>query len=150
MCIFTRPHSMRKAWENGQVSIHPSVCLSHRSTAAAAAGGFAAEVGRRQQIPIDSCCCRATRRPRKFWSDCRQVQHTRFCEARVSSPLEFLNYPRISGESVCSRLSSNGIAGRCRLTADDGGVNDSWLMAVTVSHDLCIQRSATEKFELKQ
>ena len=34
----------------------PSVCLSRRSTATAAAGGFAAEVGRRQQISIDSCC----------------------------------------------------------------------------------------------
>ena len=34
----------------------PSVRLSRRSTATAAAGGFAAEVGRRQQLSIDSCC----------------------------------------------------------------------------------------------
>jgi len=33
--------------------------LSRRSTAAAADGGFAAEVGRGQQISIDSCCCHA-------------------------------------------------------------------------------------------
>ena len=56
-------------------SVRPSLCLSRRSTAAAAAGGFAAEVGRRgQQISIDSCCCRATCGPRKFWSDCKEVQ----------------------------------------------------------------------------
>jgi len=37
-------------------SVRPSVRLSHRSTtAAAAAGGFAAERGRLQQIPIYSC-----------------------------------------------------------------------------------------------
>jgi len=37
-------------------------------TAAAAAGGFAAEVGLGQQISIDSCCCRTTCGPRKLWS----------------------------------------------------------------------------------
>jgi len=36
-----------------------SARLSRRSTAAAADGGFAAEVGRGQQISIDSCCCHA-------------------------------------------------------------------------------------------
>ena len=40
----------------GGPSVCPSVCLSHRFTAAAAAGGFAAEVGRGQQISMDSCC----------------------------------------------------------------------------------------------
>ena len=53
----------------------PSVCLSRRSTAAAVASGFPAEVGRGQQISTNSCC-RATRGPRKFWSDCKEVQHT--------------------------------------------------------------------------
>ena len=38
-----------------------------RRNTAAAAGGFAAEVGRgQQQMSIDSCCCRATCRPRNF------------------------------------------------------------------------------------
>ena len=38
-----------------------------RRNTAAAAGGFAAEVGRgQQQVSIDSCCCRATCRPRNF------------------------------------------------------------------------------------
>jgi len=37
----------------------PSVCLSRRSTAAAAVGGFAAEVGHGQQIvPIDAAVAR--------------------------------------------------------------------------------------------
>jgi len=58
-------------------SVRPSVCLSRRSTAAAAVGGFAAEVGRGQQISIDSCCCRATPGPRKFWSNCNKIRHTR-------------------------------------------------------------------------
>ena len=47
------------AWEaglcNGQASVRPSVCLSHRSTAATAAGGFATHRRRQQQISIDSC-----------------------------------------------------------------------------------------------
>ena len=54
-----------------------SVCLSGRllsrgATAAAATGGFAAEVGRGQQISINSCC-RATCGPRKFWPDCSNI-----------------------------------------------------------------------------
>jgi len=44
---------------NGPVSVRPSVCssvcLSHRSTAAAAAGGFAGERAVPQEISIDSC-----------------------------------------------------------------------------------------------
>jgi len=36
----------------------PSVCLSRRSTAAAACGWLAAELGRGQQTSIDSCGCR--------------------------------------------------------------------------------------------
>jgi len=56
----------------------PFVCLSRRLITAAAAGGFAAEVGRGQQIWIDSCCCRAICGPRKFRSDCKEVQHTCF------------------------------------------------------------------------
>ena len=48
------------------MSFCPSVRLSRRLTAAAAAGGFAAEVGRGQQISTDSCCRRATCGPRKF------------------------------------------------------------------------------------
>ena len=55
-------------------SVRPSVRLSRRLAAAAAAGGFAAEVGRGQQISIDSCCCRATCGPRKMWFDCKEVQ----------------------------------------------------------------------------
>jgi len=35
----------------------PSVCLSHRSTAAATCGWFAAELGRVKLISIDSCRC---------------------------------------------------------------------------------------------
>jgi len=47
----------------------------HRSTSAAATLDtrtklFAAEVRRRQQISIDSCCCRTLCGPRNFWSDC--------------------------------------------------------------------------------
>jgi len=41
-------------------SVGLSVCLSRQSTAAAAAGGFAAEVRRGQQISIDSCWCCTT------------------------------------------------------------------------------------------
>jgi len=33
-------------------NVRPSICLSRRLTAAAATGGFAAEVGREQQISI--------------------------------------------------------------------------------------------------
>ena len=36
-------------------SVRPYVCLSHRLTAAATCGGFAAELGRRQQTSIGSC-----------------------------------------------------------------------------------------------
>ena len=44
----------------------PSVCLSVPSIdKAATAGGFAAELGRGQQISIDSWCCRATCGPIK-------------------------------------------------------------------------------------
>jgi len=57
-----------------QPSVLPSVCLSRQS--AAAAGEFAAEVGRGQHISIDSCCCRATCDPRKLCFDCKEVQHT--------------------------------------------------------------------------
>jgi len=49
---------------NGPVSVRPSV--SSIDSIAAAAGGFAAEVGRRS---IYSCCCRATCGPCKFSSD---------------------------------------------------------------------------------
>jgi len=35
--------------------VRPSGCLSRRSTAAATCGWFAAELGREQQISIDSC-----------------------------------------------------------------------------------------------
>jgi len=56
-------------------SVRPSVCLSRRSTAAAPAGGFAAEVERRQQISIDSCCCRAKCGPRKFRSVNKEVHY---------------------------------------------------------------------------
>jgi len=51
----------------------PSVFLIRRSTAVATAGGFAAEVGRRQQISIVSC---TTCGPRKVCFDCVEVQHT--------------------------------------------------------------------------
>jgi len=50
-------------------SVRSSICLSCRSTAAVAVGGFAAEVGRGQQISIDSCCSHMTCRPHKFWPD---------------------------------------------------------------------------------
>jgi len=40
--------------EQGLCNGRASVCLSHRSTAATAAGGFAAERRRLQQISIDS------------------------------------------------------------------------------------------------
>ena len=60
-------HFTRSAWfAQYAVSVtkrpigRPSVCLSRRSTTAAAATcGFAAEVGRGQQISINSCRCRA-------------------------------------------------------------------------------------------
>ena len=47
-------------------SVRLSVSMSLRTTAAAAAGRFAAEVGRGQQISIDSFYCRVTCRPRKL------------------------------------------------------------------------------------
>ena len=43
-------------------SAHPSVCPVDRP--------------RPQQISTDSCCCRATCRPRNFWSGYKGVQHT--------------------------------------------------------------------------
>jgi len=70
-------HSMRHSVIK-RSSVRPSVCLSSQSTAVAAAGGFAAVVGRLQRISVDSCCYRATCGPRKFWSDCKEVQHTCF------------------------------------------------------------------------
>jgi len=54
-------------------SVRPSVRLSRRSTAAASAGGFAAMIGRGQQISIERCFCLVTRGPRTFWSDCKEV-----------------------------------------------------------------------------
>jgi len=66
-------------------SVCQSICLSRRLTVAAATGGFAADVGRRQQISIDSCCCRATCGPRKFWSDCKEVQHVYTLDFRHES-----------------------------------------------------------------
>jgi len=53
-----------------QPSVLPPVCLSRQS--AAAAGEFAAEVGRGQHISIDSCCCRATCDLRKLCFDVRR------------------------------------------------------------------------------
>ena len=44
---------------NGRLSVHPSVCMSSRPTAAATSRWFAAELGRGQQISIDSCRRRA-------------------------------------------------------------------------------------------
>jgi len=73
------PHSMRYAVDLSVIkrsSVCLSVCLSCRSTAAAPTGGFAAEVGRWQQISIDSCCCCATCGQRKFSSNCKEVLHT--------------------------------------------------------------------------
>jgi len=46
--------------------------MSCLSTAAAAAGGFAAEVRRGTVADIDP----ATGGPRTFWSDYKEVQHT--------------------------------------------------------------------------
>ena len=54
------------------MSVFPSFCLS----VPAAAGGFAAEIWRRQQISINNCCCCAICGPRKSWSDCKEVQHS--------------------------------------------------------------------------
>ena len=68
--------------------LRPSVCLSRRSTAAAVAGGFVAERGRLQQIPIDSCC-RTTCGLCKFWSDCKEVQHRPTCIASNFSDFLF-------------------------------------------------------------
>ena len=45
-----RASSVIKRWD---VRLRPSVCLSRRSTAAASAGEFAAEVGRRPASDID-------------------------------------------------------------------------------------------------
>jgi len=56
----------------------PSVRLSVPSIDRSSDWRFAAEVGRGQQISIDGCCCRTTWELRKFWSDCREVQYTRF------------------------------------------------------------------------
>jgi len=42
-----------KRYSNGGVSVRLSVCLSRRSTAAASAGGFAAEVGHEPAADID-------------------------------------------------------------------------------------------------
>ena len=58
--------------------VFPSVCPSFDSSTGGWAGGFAAEVGRPQQISIDSSCSRATCGPCKFWSDCKEV-HSAVC-----------------------------------------------------------------------
>jgi len=60
-------------------------------TAAAAAGGFAAEVGLGQQISIDSCCCRTTCGPRKLWSPVGDALSAlrQFVTAIVTLPLLF-------------------------------------------------------------
>ena len=70
------------------VTKRSSVRLFRRSTAAASAGGFAAEVGRGQQISIRSCCWRATRGPRKFWSDFKEVQHICWEWKKFGQPAE--------------------------------------------------------------
>ena len=49
-------------------SVHLSIILS-------TASGLAAEVWHKQQTSIDSCCFCVTCGPRKFWYDCKEVQH---------------------------------------------------------------------------
>jgi len=75
--LFRSRHGMRSALQNGRLSVRPSVPSIDSSSDG---GGFAAEVGRGQQISIDSFCCLATCGQPKFWSDCEEVQHqhTRF------------------------------------------------------------------------
>jgi len=52
-------------------SVRPSVCVSPVDRQQLRWVGR----GREQQISIDSSCCCATCGPRKFWSDCKEVQH---------------------------------------------------------------------------
>ena len=76
----------------------PSVCLSHRFTAAAAVGGFAAERQRLQQISIDSCGRRAAgagaqrqMRVASCWDPTEESQHGLVAAIIITD--------RVSGES---------------------------------------------------
>jgi len=60
-----------------------------------------------QQISIDSCCCGATRRPRKFWSDCKEVHHTCFGCFLVNINLDL----------ILSELLAVGLRVSCRAVA---------------------------------
>jgi len=72
LCAFITRSAQYAESVTKRSSVRTSVCLSRRSTAAV--GRFAAELGREQQMLIDSCCCRATCGPLKFWSDGEEVQ----------------------------------------------------------------------------
>ena len=62
VCVRARPSRgiLRRSVSRVYVTVgRPCACLSHRSTTATAAGGFAAECRRLQQLSIDSCGRRA-------------------------------------------------------------------------------------------
>ena len=76
-CVVCGEHHNKVQCLSVRPSVYLSVCLSRRSTAAAAAGGFAAELRRGPAADIDrSRCRRTTCGPRKFWSDCKEVQRS--------------------------------------------------------------------------
>ena len=92
--LFRSRHGMRSALQNGRLSVRPSVPSIDSSSDG---GGFAAEVGRGQQISIDSCCCLATCGQPKFWSDCKEVQHQH---------TRFLLWSRYSSGCLCYAMRS--------------------------------------------
>ena len=85
-----------------QTVTQSSVCPVDRQATAAAAGGFAAGVGRGQQLSINSCCCHATCGPRKFWSDCKEMQHT--CSICIVTNL-MSYFSRLPGLATADRLA---------------------------------------------
>ena len=59
---------MRLAYQNGAVSVCPSVCLSQERTRQQQNRAAAGDVHRLLHL---------TRGPRKFWSDCKEFQHAK-------------------------------------------------------------------------
>ena len=59
-------------------SVRPSVCAIDRQQQRRPAGLLLRSGAGPQQISVDSCCCGATCGPRKFRSECKEIQHTCF------------------------------------------------------------------------
>ena len=103
-----------------------------------------------QQISIDSCCCRASCGPRKFWPDCKDVQHTCFlCRApsgdRAAHHVDTTSRPDHSPDVVAAAPADVIAHRRCPPTmttsdADAGRAIDSVRLC---SVELTIGKSKT-------